>query len=298
LNPPPPEHQAPVPQSVAVLGTGTMGGPMAGRLAQAGFDVRVWNRSREKAEAVAGASVADVPVEAVAGADVVMTMLADADAVEEVMEEDGALGGMDAEAVWLQTSTVGVAAAERFAELARERGVVYVDSPVHGTRKPAEEGELVALASGPGDARHRVEPVLRAFCREVRWVGEAGAGTRLKMVTGLWVLALTEATAEAIALARGLELDPRELLDAIEGSQSDSPYLHLKAEAILSGELEPSFTLELAEKDALLVHDAARLAGLDVALADFLRRRFLRAIELGHGDEDLAATYFAAVDDS
>src|SRR4051794_26719385 len=141
--------------SIAVLGTGTMGAPMARNLAKAGFEVRAWNRSREKADPLAdeGIAVHDEAAEAVRGAAFVLTMLADGDVVRSVMTDEGALEAMDGDAIWLQVSTVGAEAAAELGRLAADRGVTYVDAPVSGTRQPAEEGKLVVLASGPEDVR-------------------------------------------------------------------------------------------------------------------------------------------------
>lgn len=280
---------------MAVLGTGTMGEPMARNLLRAGFDVAVWNRSRHRAEPLGaeGAAVGDTPVDAAAGADLVLTPLADGKAVAEVMEEEGVLGAMQPDAVWLQVATVGVTAAERLGELAAAHRVPYVDAPVLGTRGPAEQGELVVLASGPAELRERCRPVFDAIGKRTRWVGEAGMGSRLKMVANLWLIAVMEAVAEALALARGLGLDPRAFLEAMEGTQIDTPYLHSKGEAILEGRFEPSFALRLAAKDARLVLEAAEIAKVDLAVARAVHDMFERAIELGHGDEDMAATYFA-----
>jgi 3-hydroxyisobutyrate dehydrogenase len=281
--------------TLAVLGTGTIGEPIARNLVGAGFGVRVWNRTLEKAAPLeeAGATVCDTPARAVAGAEFVLTTLSDADAVEETMEEDGALGAMENGAVWLQLSTVGVAAAERFAELAAERRVAYVDAPVLGSRQPAERGELIVLASGPAELRPRCAPVFDAVGKETRWVGHAGVGSRLKMVVNMWLLAVTEAAAEALALAEGLALDPHEFLETVRGSQIDTPYLQIKGEAILERSFEPSFKLALAEKDSRLVLEAAELARVDLAVARAVHEKFADAVELGHGDEDMAATYFA-----
>jgi 3-hydroxyisobutyrate dehydrogenase len=114
------------------------------------------------------------------------------------------------------------------------------------------------------------------------------------MVTNLWLLAVTEGAAEAIALAEGLGLDPRDFLDTMAGSQIDTPYLHLKGEAMLDRKLEPSFKLEHAAKDSALVLEAADRAGVDTRVARAVRDAFERGIELGHGDEDMAAVYFAS----
>lgn len=278
--------------TVAVLGTGTIGEPIARNLARAGFDVRVWNRTREKAEPLGqdGAAVCGSATEAAQGAGIVLTVLADADATAETVEEVEFSDG----ATWVQLATVGVDGAERLAELAQEKGVAFVDAPVLGTRQPAEQAELVVLASGPDDALDRCEPVFDAIGRQTRRLGPVPNGSKLKMVTNLWLLAVTEGAAEAIALAEGLGLDPRDFLATMEGSQIDTPYLHLKGEAMLERRLDPSFKLEHAAKDSALVLEAADRAGVDTRVARAVRKAFERGIELGYGDEDMAAVYFAA----
>jgi 3-hydroxyisobutyrate dehydrogenase len=278
--------------TVAVLGTGTIGAPVARNLARAGFDVRVWNRTPEKAQPLAddGATVCDTATEAARGAELVLTVLADAGSTAEVV---GGIEFADG-AVWVQMATVGVDGAERLADLARGKNVAFVDAPVLGTRKPAEDGKLVVLASGSDDALDRCELVFEAIGQATRRLGAVPNGSKLKMVTNLWLLAVTNAAAESIALAEGLGLDPRDFLDTMEGSQIDTPYLHLKGEAMLERRLEPSFRLELAEKDASLVLEAVDLAGIDARVARAVRAAFERGIELGHGDEDMAAVYFAS----
>ena len=279
--------------TVAVLGTGTMGEPIARNLLRAGFDVRGWNRTREKAEPLAkdGATVCDSAAEAAQGAELVVTILADADATAETVEEIA----FDDGAVWIQMATVGVDGAERLLELAQEKGVAFVDSPVLGTKQPAEEGKLVALASGPDDAIDRAQPLFDAIGQKTVRLGPAPNGSKLKVVVNLWLLAVTEGAAEAIALAEGLGLDPHDFLDTMEGSQIDTPYLHLKGEAMVEGKLdEPSFKLKHAAKDAGLAVEAARRAGVETRVARAVQEAFEAADEQGHGDRDMAAVYLAA----
>ena len=270
--------------TVALLGTGTIGEPIARNLARAGFDVRVWNRTREKAELLAqdGATVWDSAAEAANGAELVLTVLADVDATAETVEEVEFADG----AVWVQMATVGVDGAERLAGLAQKKRVAFVDAPVLGTRQPAEQAKLVVLASGPDDALERCEPVFEAIGQKTRRLGSVPNGSKLKMVTNLWLLAVTE-DAEAIALAEGLGLDPRDFLDTMEGSQIDSPYLHLKGQAMLDRKLEPSFRLEHAAKDSALVLEAADRAGVDTRVARAVRgvraRHRARSRRRGHG---------------
>jgi 3-hydroxyisobutyrate dehydrogenase len=280
-------------RTVAVLGTGTMGAAMARRLLRAGFTVHAWDRTREQAEPLAqeGARIAASPAAAAAGAEAMITMLPDADVVEAVVAAGGALAALPDRGVWIQTSTVGVAGAERLAALAAQRRLGYLDAPVLGSREPAERGELVVMASGPEELRPRCARVFEAIGRRVLWVGPAGAGSRLKAVTNLWLTAITEAAAEAIALARALGLDPRLFIDAVTGTQVDAPYLHIKGEAMLARRYPPSFKLRLAAKDARLIVEAAERAGLDLPLAEVVRERFEQGVALGHGDDDIAATY-------
>jgi len=276
--------------TVALLGTGTMGAGMARNIAGAGLPLRVWNRSQDKAQALGDvAQVAESVEEAVDGADVVLTMLYDADSVVATMEE--AHGHLGPEAVWLQQSTIGVAGCEQTIELAEELGVTLVDAPVLGTKKPAEEGSLVVLASGPEEAREVVAPVLDAIGGRTMWVGAAGAGSRLKLAANAWVATVLEGVAESLALTRDLGLDPALFLEAIAGGAMDAPYVQLKGKRMLAGEFPPAFKLAGALKDVELILAAADDAGTDLGLMPAIRDHFARAVEAGHGDLDMSATY-------
>lgn len=283
--------------SVAVLGAGgTMGLEMARHLVRAGMDVRAWNRSRDKATPLAadGAQLTGSPAEAARGAGIVLTMLADTGAVLAAMDgEHGALAAMDRGAVWLQMSTIGEEGTGRCERLAAERGIAFVDAPVLGTRQPAAEGKLVILASGPEELADRLKPVFGAFGQRTMWVGEAGAGTRLKLVANSWILAIVEAGAETIALAEGLGLDPSLFFAAIEGGTLDLPYLRIKGKAIAERDFEPSFRLALAAKDAGLVQEAAERQGMDLPLLRAVRARLSQGAE-DHGEKDMSATYLTS----
>jgi 3-hydroxyisobutyrate dehydrogenase len=265
---------------IAFLGTGIMGGPMARNLAAAGHDVTVWNRTRAKAEGL-GATVADTPSDAIAGADVVVTMLVDGPAVEAAVPK------LDPGMLWIQMSTVGVADTARFSE----RHPRYVDAPVLGSKPQAEAGELLVLAAG----RERPEEIFDAVATRVMWLAdEPGAGTTLKLTINLWIMNLVENLCETFALAEANGLDPALFLDAIKGRPMDSGYAHLKGEKILTGDLSPAFTLNAGTKDARLALAMAREAGIELGLAPATLERFERAIALGHGEEDVAAAWFAS----
>jgi 3-hydroxyisobutyrate dehydrogenase len=279
---------------VAVLGTGIMGGPMARNLLRAGHEVTVWNRTMQKAEALEqeGARVASTPADAVRDAEIVLTMLADARAVEVTVIESGALAEMPQGGLWIQTSTIGVAATERLAAHAEERAITFVDAPVLGTKKPAEDGQLFVLASGPEEARARCEPVFDAISRGYLWLGAAGLGTRLKLVANNWILCTIENLSETFVLAQTLGVDPRSFLEVISGGSMDMPYAHVKGEAILNRDFPPSFPLAHARKDVALILEAA--GDVELPLVRATLQQFDRAFELGHGDEDMSAVYYAS----
>jgi 3-hydroxyisobutyrate dehydrogenase len=275
--------------SIAVLGTGVMGAPMARNLAGAGHEVRAWNRTIEKAAALRDdlVEVHDDPAAAAAGADVVLTMLADADAVLEVARAVELADGQ----VWWQASTIGLEGIEQCADLASAAGVALVDAPVLGTRQPAEEGKLVILASGPDDALDACATFFDAVGARTVRLGDAGAGTRLKLAVNSWVLAVTQGTAETVALSQALGLDPNLVMDAVNGGALDLPYFRMKAKLMMDEEFPPSFALTLAAKDARLVVAAAERSGADVPMARAIAERLSEGAQAGHGDEDMAATY-------
>lgn len=279
--------------AVALLGTGTMGAGMARNIARAGLAVRAWNRNPDRAEPLAsdGVTVCRTAAEAVHGADVVVTVLWDADSVVSVLSH--LKDALTPHAVLLQCTTVGVEGCERVDTVAEQLGLVHVDAPVLGTKGPAEQGALVVLASGPAEARPRVEPVLDAVGSRTMWVGEAGAGSRLKLAANAFVISLVAAIAQSLALARALGLDPELFLEAVGGGAMDAPYVQLKGKAMLAGDFTPSFGLGGALKDADLIAAAARSAGVPTELVDVLRGELRAVAGAGHGAEDLAALYRA-----
>ena len=285
------------PGAIAVLGTGTMGGPIAATLLAAGFRVTVWNRTKARAAPLRrqGARLAGSPAEAAAHADVILTMLADGEAVETAMAgPDGALLAARPGAVWVQMATVGVEWTARLAELAGDAGVAFVDAPVSGSDTAAHDGALVVLASGPDEIASRVAPVFDAVGSRTLWLGPAGNGSSLKLALNNWLAAQVEAAAETIALTQALGLDSRVFVDTIAGGPLGSPYAVLKATAMLDGELRPGFPLRHAFKDVRLALAAADRHGLELPLTEAIADRWREAIADGHGGEDVAAVIRSA----
>lgn len=280
--------------SVAVLGTGIMGAGMARSLLREGHDVTVWNRSQEKAKPLAddGATVADSAADAVAGADVVVTMLFDIEPVLSVMAE--VAEAWPRGAVWAQCSTVGVEGTRRVEAFARERGIDVLDAPVLGTKAPAENGKLVFLVSGPSALREKVAAPFDAMGARTQWVSETlGDASKLKLAVNAWIGAMVNGVAQSIALARGLGLDAQQFLDAVDGQAVDSPYVQLKGKAMLTGDYTPSFELDGVIKDTNLIRDAMTEAGTATTLADAIADRLGVASRAGHGEEDMAAVVHA-----
>jgi 3-hydroxyisobutyrate dehydrogenase len=275
----------------AVLGTGIMGAAMARSLAREGHDVAVWNRTPDRAEAVAGDAVtahADL-AEAVTGADVVLTMLYDADSVLEVAPDLVAALGRDA--AWVQSTTVGPEGMGRIAEAAGPAADRLLDAPVLGTKQPAETGNLIVLVSGPEAARERAEAVFDAIGARTIVVGDrAGPASALKLVCNSWVASINAATGQAMGFAQALGLDPRLFLEGIKGGAADSAYAQLKGGIMADRSWDaPSFALDSVRKDVGLMIDSARATGFPHDLLTALLAVYDRASERGHGGADMAA---------
>jgi hypothetical protein len=175
-----------------------------------------------------------------------------------------------------------------------ERDVTFVDAPVLGTKQPAEAGELTVLASGPDEALDRCEPVFDAVGARTFRLGEAGRGTRMKMVLNSWLLSITAGLAETIALAERLGIDPERFLEVIKDGPMGVPYAELKGRMMIEEDFEPAFPLYLAAKDAGIVLEAGESDGAEMPLARAIRERYAEAERAGHGEEDMAAVYRVA----
>ncbi len=275
--------------TVALLGTGIMGTGMAHSILRAGIPLRVWNRTAEHAEPLAddGAEVAASVTEAVEGAALVVTMLTDADATQEVAAQ--AVPAMDDGAIWVQMGTVGVAGIERLVDLATEHQVPMVDAPVSGTRQPAEDGNLVVLAAAAEILRPRCQALFDAVGSRTVWVDVApGAGSRLKLVVNDWLCGLVGVLSESVVLSEHLGLDPRTFLDAIEGGPLGAPFAALKGGAMVEHGYEPAFPAKHAAKDVALVLDAVADEGPDLPVTAAVHSLFDEVLDQGHGDQDMA----------
>ncbi len=274
---------------IGFLGTGSMGRPMAGRLVDAGHDVTVWNRTRERTEplARAGAAVAGSPAEAAQGAEFVVTMLTDGAAVEDVLfREDGAVAGMSPGTLMVEMSTISPAGVRRVRERLPDE-VELMDAPVMGSTPRAEAGELTIVAGGSEEAFQRARELLEAM-GQPRLVGELGTGAALKLVMNSTLGPMLVAIGEGLALGRALGLEERTVLDAMEAGYL-APLVKLKRRMIETGEFPAQFRLSLAAKDFGLAEDAAREAGVELRGLELSRRVLDQATAAGLGDQDYAA---------
>jgi 3-hydroxyisobutyrate dehydrogenase len=262
---------------------------MAASALRAGIPVIVWDRRMEAAGDLAerGAQLAASAADAARRAAIVVTMVTDADAVLSIASDQGMLAALVPGAIWAQMSTIGVAGIEAVAALARaERpDVVLLDAPVSGSRDPAERGQLTIFASGPAEARSRVAPLFGALGQRTVWAGEAGGGTRLKLVNNTWLAFANEAVAASVALARRLGLETATVVDALGGSPLVSSWQAAKLQRIADGEFSAQFALSLALKDVHLALQAAGDGPLEVLAC--LASEWQRAVDQGLGGQDL-----------
>jgi 3-hydroxyisobutyrate dehydrogenase len=281
--------------TVAVLGAGIMGAAMARNLAAAGLTTRVWDRDTSATDplADAGAVVAASARDAVRDAGVVLTMLPTAAAVESVIF-DGRLAEEFADgSVWVQMGTIGVEATKRVGDrLAAQRpGVMFVDAPVSGSKGPAEQGQLLILASGPAAAAGVVRPVFDVIGRKTVWLGEAGRGSQMKLVVNAYLSMLVEGVAETMELADRLGIGHSQLAEVIEGGPLDAPLADAKFHKMDRGDFAAEFPLEWAVKDVDLVIGAA--GGQPPPMLAALSGQWHAAVAAGYGRQDISAARLA-----
>jgi 3-hydroxyisobutyrate dehydrogenase len=281
--------------AVAVIGAGIMGSAMARNLAAAGLTTRVWDRSASATGPLANAGVvvaASAP-DAVRDAGVVITMLPTADAVESVIFDGQVAEAFADGCVWAQMGTIGLEATLRIRDqLAVQRpGVMFVDAPVSGSKGPAEQGQLLILASGPKAAAGAVGPVFDVIGRKTVWLGEAGRGSQMKLVVNAYLSILIEGVAETMELADRFGIGHQQLADVIEGGPLDAPLADAKFHKMDRGDFAAEFPLEWALKDVDLVIDAA--GGPAPPLLASLSGQWHAAVAAGYGRQDISAARLA-----
>jgi 3-hydroxyisobutyrate dehydrogenase-like beta-hydroxyacid dehydrogenase len=276
---------------VAFVGIGKMGLPMAGNLIGAGHDVTVFNRTLERCDPLRddGATVATTAAEAVRGAEVLVTMLADPAAVADQLEgEGGFLADAPDGLVWLEMSTIGPTAARRFAARAAEAGVEMLDAPVSGSVTVAAAAGLVAMVGGPEAALERARPVLEAMTKAHFHLGGVGAGAAMKLAVNVMIASATVAISEALVLAEAAGIERADAYEVIAAGALASPFVDYKKAAFLDPDgTPPAFALDLMRKDLRLALEQGDAAGLPLLGAGAAAEAVTVAAGLEGGDEDL-----------
>lgn len=281
---------------VAVIGTGIMGAGMAERLLDQGFAVDVWDRTAATTAGIAqrGAMAHSRPADAVGSADIVITMLPTAPALEDVMFGQEVLSAMRPNAVWAQMATIGLDGTDRVNKkaAAQRPDVDFVDAPVSGTRGPARNGQLVILASGPEPARATAQPVFDALGQKVTWLGRAGMGMRMKLILNTWLAFEIEAAAEIREASERLDVPYQTLVDTVRGGPMASPLALARLDKMQKEDDSVDFPLEWALKDLDLTAQAAGPDATPVAHAIAERWRGLVVQGLGRRDVTAARLGF------
>jgi 3-hydroxyisobutyrate dehydrogenase-like beta-hydroxyacid dehydrogenase len=278
--------------TVGLIGLGLMGKPMARNLLKAGFPLTVWNRTKKRSEDLAseGAKIAGNPREVALRADVLITIVSDPLAVEEVLwGAEGALAAFRRGSVLIDSSTISPDLARRTAQACAERGVDYLDAPVTGGTWGAEKGELVFMVGGRAEVLERVKPVLEAVGKRFFLLGPNGAGQTVKLAMNLMMAVQVEALAESMALVTAAGVPGEKLIEVMQSSMARAAVLDVKAPQILKKEFPPSFPLRLMHKDMRLALELARENHLTLPAGAAAYATYSDVKESSKDDPDYAA---------
>ena len=280
-------------QRVAILGLGIMGGGMAANWLAKGFAVSVWNRTRAKAEPLAGkgAKIAPTPREAATGADFIFAMVADDDASRSVwLGVNGAIAGAKSGAIGVESSTLTPGWVRELARQAQSKGVAFLDAPVGGSRPAAASGELRFFVGGDAQTYEAARPALAAVGSKMDLLGPVGAGATWKLINNQLAAGQIAALAEALAVAKKAGFKDEQISELILGGAPASPIVKLKLPRMLAQDFEPTdFALNLMLKDARYATALAEALGAPAGMIESAAKAFARADEKGLGDKDIAA---------
>jgi len=284
--------------TVSFIGLGLMGRPMGHNLLKAGFPLLVWNRTASRADSLvaAGAGLAASAKEAAAAADVLVTMVSDPPALEQVLwasdeKSGGAFSALKKGAIYIDSSTVSPALACKIAGAAQSAGVRFLDAPVTGGTWGAEKGELLFMIGGEAETLEAARPVLSAMGKKLFHLGPNGAGQTVKLAMNLLLALQVDAFAEALALVTGAGFAGEKLFEVMQSSMARSGVLDVKAPVMLSGDYKPSFPLRLMHKDLGLALDLGNQLGVPLPAAAAAREIYNSVKGTSKGDLDYAAVF-------
>jgi 3-hydroxyisobutyrate dehydrogenase-like beta-hydroxyacid dehydrogenase len=279
-------------QKIGLIGLGLMGRPMGMNLLKAGHALTVWNRTASRAEELvaAGATLAKSPREVAIASDVLLTIVSDPPALEEVLwghsgNEDGALGGLRAGTIYIDSSTISPLLVHKIAGACKERSVRFLDAPVTGGDWGAREGNLVFMIGGDAETLRDVEPVLKVMGKKFFHLGPNGAGQTVKLAMNAILALQVGVMAEGLAIVEKAGLKGEQLVEVMQSTMARSGLLDIKAPLMVKGEYKPSFPLRLMHKDLGLLLDLGNQLG--VALPTTAAAREVYSYVKGEAKEDL-----------
>ena len=277
---------------IGLIGLGLMGKPMGMNLLKAGFPVTVWNRTASRANELvaAGAKLASSPRELGANSEIVLSIVSDPAALEEVLwGQKGAMPGFQRGSIYVDSSTVSPTLARKVAAACAERGVRFLDAPVTGGDWGAKKGELVFMVGGDGATLTEIEPVLRVLGKKWFHLGPNGAGQIIKLAMNLILALQVDALAEALALVTAAGLQGEKLVEVMQSSMARSGVLDIKSQNLLKGNYTPSFPLRLMHKDMRLALELAEQTRVELPATEAAFKTYSTVKEAAKEDLDYSA---------
>ncbi len=279
---------------IGFIGLGIMGSRMAANLSKAGYKLFVYNRTPEKAKQLLSDKVEflESPSAVAEESNILITMLSTPEAVQEVaFDENGFLAGMSKGKVWIDCSTVNPSFSKQMAGVAEELGFNYLDAPVAGSLKPAENGELVFLIGGKKEIVKYCTPLFKVMGKKHIHVGDAGQGSALKLVNNLVMGLSMYAVTEGLLLGESLGIDKKDILDLLDGSPIAAPMVGMKKEKILDNDYSPEFPMQWLQKDLQLAAQTAYEQGVSLPATNTIKEIFALGKQAGIGKKDFMAIY-------
>jgi 3-hydroxyisobutyrate dehydrogenase-like beta-hydroxyacid dehydrogenase len=279
-------------QNIGFIGLGIMGTPMAKNLVKAGFRLTVWNRTAEKCTPLTemGATQVASPRQVVETADITIAMLADPAAAEAVCRgEEGVVAGIRPGKGYVDMSTVAPETSQAVAIAVREAGGQFLEAPVSGSKKPAEDGTLVILAAGDRPLFDQAHPALEAMGKKILYLGEVGQGARMKLVVNMVMGGMMTMLCEGLTLGARSGLEAADILDVLDAGAMSNPMFRLKGPQIVQGTFPPAFPLKHMQKDLRLALNLGNQLGQALHTTASANELFKTALGMGLGDSDFAA---------
>jgi 3-hydroxyisobutyrate dehydrogenase-like beta-hydroxyacid dehydrogenase len=277
---------------VGLIGLGLMGKPMGMNLLKAGFSLTVWNRTASRADELvaAGAKLAPSPRELAANSELVISIVSDPSALEEILwGQNGAIQGFQRGSIYIDSSTVSPTLARKVATACEERSLRFLDAPVTGGDWGAKKGELVYMVGGDATTLTEVEPVLRVLGKKWFHLGPNGAGQTIKLAMNLILALEVDALAEAMALVTAAGLQGEKLVEVMQSSMARSGVLDIKSQNLLKGDYTPSFPLRLMHKDMRLALELAQQIHVELPATEAAFKTYSAVKEAAKEDLDYSA---------